>query len=162
VKHVLFLCFENANRSQIAEAFARIIGNGQVAAFSAGLRPASRLNPLAVSSMREAGHDLGSHFPKGLADVPQVRWDVVVTMGCGETCPIVDSRTVVNWDLPSAKSPGELNRCRGSETPLAALARFCDVLRQGGWNESDIRAVETAVVRLLSAISDSDIPMDVN
>ena len=51
-----------------------------------------------------------------------------------------------------------LNRCRGSETPLATLARFCDDLRQSGWNETEIRAVETAVVRMLGAISDNDIP----
>lgn len=111
-KHVIFICFENANRSQMAEAFARLYGEGRVAAFSAGLRPSGGLNPLAVSLMAEAGYDLTRHSPKGLADVPRVRWDAVVTMGCGESCPVMDCRAVVNWNLPSAKSPEELRAVR--------------------------------------------------
>ena len=111
-KHVVFICFENANRSQMAEAFARLLGGGRVAAFSAGVRPSSDLKPAAVKVMAEVGYDLTTHSPKGLSDVPQVRWDVVVTMGCGDSCPNLDSEAVVNWEIVSAKSTEELRAVR--------------------------------------------------
>jgi protein-tyrosine-phosphatase len=69
---VLFVCVENSNRSQMAEAFARIHGGGRVEAFSAGSRPSGRVNPKAVEAMRERGYDLTTHRSKSLANVPDV------------------------------------------------------------------------------------------
>src|SRR5205807_2525405 len=81
---VLFVCVENANRSQMAEAFARLHGGGQVEAFSAGSRPSGRVNPRAVEFMREVGIDLTPHQSKSLADLPDGEFDVAVGMGCGD------------------------------------------------------------------------------
>src|SRR3989440_12724415 len=90
---VLFVCVENANRSQMAEAFARIHGGDRVEAYSAGSRPSGRVNPKAVEAMREKGYDLTQHRSKGLADLPVGEVDVVVGMGCGgEGCALGPAR----------------------------------------------------------------------
>src|SRR6516162_7120054 len=87
---VLFVCIENSNRSQMAEAFARLHGGERVEAYSAGSRPSGRVNPRAVESIREKGYDLTRHQSKGLADLPGGDFDVVVGMGCGdEGCALV-------------------------------------------------------------------------
>jgi protein-tyrosine-phosphatase len=91
VATVLFVCVENFNRSQMAEAFARIHGGGHVAAASAGSRPSGRINPRAVEAMREIGYDLSAHSSKGLEGFAGRRVDVAVTMGCGDECPLVDA-----------------------------------------------------------------------
>ena len=72
MKRVIFVCVENSNRSQMAEAFARMHGAGKVEAFSAGSRPSGKVNPKAVEAMREVGYDLGRHRSKGLTDLPAV------------------------------------------------------------------------------------------
>src|SRR5919205_942788 len=82
VKRVIFVCVENANRSQMAEAFARIHGAGRVEAASAGSRPSGRINPRAVEAMREVGYDLTAHTSKGLGDFNGQEFDAAVTMGC--------------------------------------------------------------------------------
>ena len=74
-KRVLFVCVENANRSQMAEAFARIHGGDGLEAFSAGSRPSGRINPAAIASMRELDYDLSSHLSKSLSQVPDVAYD---------------------------------------------------------------------------------------
>lgn len=81
---VLFVCVENAGRSQMAEAFARALG---LEASSCGSAPAARINPEAVEAMREKGIDIAARAPKGFDAVP--RADVVVTMGCRDACPYV-------------------------------------------------------------------------
>jgi protein-tyrosine-phosphatase len=91
MKRVLFVCVENANRSQMAEAFARIHGSGKVEAYSAGSRPSGRVNPKAIEAMRELGYDLTSHESKSLA---------AVTMGCGDECPLVKAKRRVEWNIP--------------------------------------------------------------
>src|SRR5437764_15489773 len=83
VKRVLFVCVENSNRSQMAEAFARIHGGDRVEAFSAGSRPSGRINPKAVEAMREVGYDLTAHASKGLEAFNGKKFDAAVTMGCG-------------------------------------------------------------------------------
>src|ERR1700722_17356083 len=83
-KRVLFVCVENSNRSQMAEAFARLHGGDRVEAHSAGSRPSGRVNPRAVEAMREKGYDLTRHHSKGLADLPPGEFDAVVGMGCGD------------------------------------------------------------------------------
>ena len=78
-KRIVFVCVENANRSQMAEAFARIHGAGKVEAYSAGSRPSGKVNPKAVAAMKEVGCDLGQHRSKALADLAGLEFDVVVT-----------------------------------------------------------------------------------
>ena len=103
-KRLLFVCVENSNRSQMAEAFARIHGGGRVEAFSAGSRPSGRVNPKAVEAMREKGYDLAGHRSKGLEDLPPGEFDVVVGMGCGdEGCPLVKAKRHEEWDVPDPK-----------------------------------------------------------
>ena len=102
-KRVLFVCVENANRSQMAEAFAHIHGGGRVEAFSAGSRPAGRINPRAVEAMREVGYDLTRHRSRSLAEIPDGEYDVAVTMGCGDECPLVRARRREDWGIPDPK-----------------------------------------------------------
>lgn len=101
---VLFVCVENACRSQMAEAFARQQGAGRVAAFSAGSRPAAAVNPRAVAFMAERGCDLSTQVPKPLHVFDERSMDVVVTMGCGDACPWLPARRRVGWDLPDPKT----------------------------------------------------------
>jgi protein-tyrosine-phosphatase len=102
-KRVLFLCHENCNRSQMAEAFARMYGAGRVEACSAGCQPALAVHPKAAAAMLELGYDLGQHRPKGVSALPEVEYDVVVTMGCGGQCPSVKARQREDWDIPVPK-----------------------------------------------------------
>jgi protein-tyrosine-phosphatase len=103
-KRVLFVCVENSNRSQMAEAFARIHGGGRVEPYSAGSRPSGRVNPRAVEFMREIGYDLTRHQSKGLAGLPAGAFDVVVGMGCGdEGCPLVPAGRREEWGIPDPK-----------------------------------------------------------
>ncbi len=81
MKRVLFACVENANRSQMAEAFARMYGGPDVEAHSAGSRPSGRVNPKAVEAMRELGYDLAAHRSKSLAEVPPGTFDATVVTG---------------------------------------------------------------------------------
>jgi protein-tyrosine-phosphatase len=87
----------------MAEGFARGLGRGRVSAFSAGSRPSGQVNPRAIAFMREKGIDLTVQQSKGLDDLPAVRWDYVVTMGCGDACPHLPARTRLDWDLPDPK-----------------------------------------------------------
>src|ERR1700689_4116928 len=87
MKRVIFVCVENSNRSQMAEAFAHIHGAGKVEAFSAGSRPSDRINPGAVEAMHEVGYDLTTHISKGLDGFNGQEFDAAVTMGCGDECP---------------------------------------------------------------------------
>ena len=102
MKRVLFVCIENSNRSQMAEAFARLHGGGQVEALSAGSKPSGRINPNAVRFMDEIGYDLSTHASKSLDDIGG-EFDAVVTMGCGDDCPWVPARRREDWALPDPK-----------------------------------------------------------
>jgi len=103
VKRVLFVCVENANRSQMAEAFARILGGNSIEAFSAGSQPSGKVNPKAVKSMHELGYDLSIHDSKSLDELPDVAFDFVATMGCGDACPLVRARQRADWSIPDPK-----------------------------------------------------------
>ena len=105
-KRVLFVCVENSNRSQMAEAFARLYGAGRVEAHSAGSRPSGHVNPRAVEAMRDLGYDLTAHTSKSLADVPDGEYDVAVTMGCGDACPLVRARRREDWAIPDPRDLG--------------------------------------------------------
>ena len=103
MKRVLFVCVENSNRSQMAEAFARIHGAGRVEAASAGSKPSGRVNPKAVEAMRELGYDLTTHASKGLDEFNGQNVDVAVTMGCGDECPLVRANQRVDWKIPDPR-----------------------------------------------------------
>ena len=103
VKRVLFVCVENSNRSQMAEAFARILGGDSVEAYSAGSQPSGKVNSKAIESMRELGYDLSVHGSKSLDDLPDVAFDFVATMGCGDACPMVRAAQRADWSIPDPK-----------------------------------------------------------
>ena len=88
-KRIVFVCVENARRSQMAEGFANAFGQGRLEVYSAGSSPSSQIDPLVIEVMKEKGIDLSSKKPKGLNDLPPVEMDYLVTMGCEETCPAV-------------------------------------------------------------------------
>jgi arsenate reductase len=113
-RRVIFVCVENSNRSQMAEAFARIHGGDRVEAFSAGSRPSGRVNPKAVEAMRQVGYDLTAHHSKGLDEFNGKEFDAAVTMGCGDECPLVVARTRVDWQIPDPKElpPEPFNQVR--------------------------------------------------
>jgi arsenate reductase len=100
---VIFVCVENANRSQMAEAFARIHGGDRVEAVSAGSRPSGWVNPKAVEAMEEVGYDLTTHQSKGLDEFNGQEFDVAVTMGCGDECPFIKAKQRVEWQIPDPK-----------------------------------------------------------
>ena len=101
-RRVLFVCIENANRSQMAEAFARIHGGDRVEALSAGSRPSGVINPKAVRFMSELGYDLTKHDSKSLDEI-NGEFDAVVTMGCGDSCPWLPAKRREDWALPDPK-----------------------------------------------------------
>jgi protein-tyrosine-phosphatase len=104
MKRVLFVCVENSNRSQMAEAFARIHGGDCVEAYSAGSRPSGKVNPKAIAAMRELGYDLAAHTSKSLDDLPDLPFDAAVTMGCGDACPMVKAAIREDWNIPDPKA----------------------------------------------------------
>ena len=100
---IVFVCVENARRSQMAEGFAKILGQGKVDVYSAGSRPSGIIDPRVIEVMKERGVDLSSNRSKGLDDLPQVEMDYVVTMGCEETCPAVLAKRIIEWEIPDPK-----------------------------------------------------------
>jgi arsenate reductase (thioredoxin) len=104
MKRVLFVCVENSCRSQIAEAFARLLSRGGIEIYSAGSRPSGTVNPRAIESMREIGYDLSAHGSKSLEEIPAIEYDSVITMGCGDECPFVRSKHREDWNLPDPKN----------------------------------------------------------
>jgi arsenate reductase (thioredoxin) len=103
MKRVLFVCVENANRSQMAQAFAHMYGGAAVEAHSAGSRPSGKINPKAVEAMRELGYDLTAHRSKSLDEIPAGPYDAAVTMGCGDACPNVAARVREDWQIPDPR-----------------------------------------------------------
>ena len=102
-KQLLFVCIENSNRSQMAQAFARLLGGDAVEAWSAGSRPSGRVNPKAIAAMAELGYDLSTHESKSLQEIPAIDYDLVVTMGCGDECPFVRAKRREDWALPDPR-----------------------------------------------------------
>jgi protein-tyrosine-phosphatase len=103
-KRFLFVCVENSNRSQMAEAFARIHGGDRIEAYSAGSRPSGTINPEAIASMKEIGYDLSRHQSKSLSEIPDIEFDFVATMGCGDACPFVRAKQREDWNIPDPKA----------------------------------------------------------
>ena len=113
-KKLLFVCVQNSNRSQMAEAFARFHGDEDFEAYSAGSQPSREINPNAIAAMHEIGYDLSKHKSKSLEEIPQVEYDFVATMGCGDACPFVRAKRREDWQIPDPKNlpPAEFNKIR--------------------------------------------------
>ena len=114
VPEVLFVCVHNAGRSQMAAALLDRLGGGRVRVRSAGSEPARSLNPTVVEAMREVGIDISQEFPKPLSDGAVRAADAVITMGCGDSCPIYPGKRYEDWDLedPAGKDLGTVRRIR--------------------------------------------------
>jgi len=114
MKKILFVCVENSCRSQMAEAFGKIYGKGSIEVYSSGSKPSGIVNPKAIASMKEVGYDLSQHLSMGLDEIPQVKYDYAITMGCGDECPVILAENKEDWALPDPKhmEPKEFNRVR--------------------------------------------------
>jgi len=114
-RKILFVCVENSNRSQMSQAFAKMLGGDAVEAYSAGSKPSGIVNPKAVAAMKELGYDLSKHDSKSLKDVEQYApFDAIVTMGCGDACPWMPAKKFIDWEIPDPKhmEPAEFNKVR--------------------------------------------------
>lgn len=114
-KKLLFVCVENSNRSQMSQAFAKMLGGENIEAYSAGSKPSGIVNPQAIAAMKELGYDLATHQSKSLKDVEQFApFDAVVTMGCGDACPWMPAKKFIDWEIPDPKNmePAEFNKVR--------------------------------------------------
>ena len=114
-KKFLFACVENSNRSQMSQAFAKILGGENVEAYSAGSKPSGIVNPKAIAAMKELGYDLSKHDSKSLKDVEEYApFDAVVTMGCGDACPWMPAKKFIDWEIPDPKNmePAKFNEVR--------------------------------------------------
>ena len=100
IPEVLFVCTHNAGRSQMAAALLDREAAGRVRVTSAGSQPASELNPAVVAAMAEIGLDISREFPKPLTAGTLAAADVVITMGCGDACPVYPGKRYLDWDLP--------------------------------------------------------------
>jgi protein-tyrosine-phosphatase len=104
MKKLLFVCIENSNRSQMAQAFALMNG---VEAYSAGSKPSGIVNPKAIVAMKELGYDLSTHSSKSLDEVKEYApFDAVITMGCGDACPWMPAKQHIDWLIPDPRNMG--------------------------------------------------------
>ena len=114
-KKILFVCVENSNRSQMSQAFAKMLGGKNVEAYSAGSKPSGIINPKAIASMKELDYDLSKHESKSLKEIEQFApFDAVVTMGCGDACPWMPAKKFIDWEIPDPKymAPDDFNKVR--------------------------------------------------
>jgi arsenate reductase (thioredoxin) len=111
---VLFVCVHNAGRSQMAAGWLAMLGAGRVSVRSAGSEPADELNQTVVEAMGEVGIDLGGERPKPLVDATVREADVVITMGCGDACPIYPGKRYEDWEFedPAGKGLETVRRIR--------------------------------------------------
>jgi protein-tyrosine-phosphatase len=112
---LLFVCVENSNRSQMSQAFAKLLGGDEVMAYSAGSKPSGIINPKAIAAMQELGYDLSAHHSKTLQEVEaDAPFDYVVTMGCGDACPWMPAKHFVDWVIPDPRNmePAQFNEVR--------------------------------------------------
>lgn len=111
---VLFLCVHNAGRSQMAAGWLRRLAGERVTVMSAGSTPAHEVNPVAVGVMREVGIDIAGHRPAVWTEETLGAADVIVTMGCGDTCPMYPGKRYLDWELedPAGKSAEQVRPIR--------------------------------------------------
>jgi arsenate reductase (thioredoxin) len=114
VPEVLFVCVQNAGRSQMAAALLNRYAKGRVRVRSAGSEPAETVHPTVVEALAEVGIDITAEVPKGLTDEAVLEADAVVTMGCGDACPVYPGKRYVDWELedPAGKSLEDVRRIR--------------------------------------------------
>jgi arsenate reductase (thioredoxin) len=125
VPEVLFVCTHNAGRSQMAAALLDQQAAGRIHVTSAGSQPADQLNPAVVAAMAEIGLDISREFPKPLTTGQVQAADVVITMGCGDACPVYPGKRYEDWDLrdPAGQDIGAVRRIRDQiRTRVEALA----------------------------------------
>lgn len=103
---MLFLCTHNAGRSQMALGFLRALGGDRVVGLSGGSEPGSEVNPAAIAAMAEVGIDISGEFPKPWTDEGVRAADVVVTMGCGDACPVFPGKRYLDWTLEDPHGQG--------------------------------------------------------
>jgi arsenate reductase len=103
---VLFVCVHNAGRSQMAAALLDHHARGRVEVRSAGSTPADQINPVVIAVMDEIGIDLSKEFPKPLSNEAVEVSDVIVTMGCGDACPVFPGKRYLDWELPDPAGKG--------------------------------------------------------
>ena len=96
---ILFLCVHNAGRSQMAAGLTHHLGGGSVRVYSGGSEPADRINPAAIAAMAEIGIDIATQTPQKWTDEVIAQTDVVITMGCGDTCPVFPGVRYIDWEL---------------------------------------------------------------
>ena len=106
MKTVLFVCVHNAGRSQMAAGFMQNLGKGKVEVLSAGSAPKDSINPVAVQAMAEVGIDIANNTPKILTDEAVIASDVVITMGCGDTCKFYPGKRYEDWQLDDPAGQG--------------------------------------------------------
>ena len=128
---VLFVCVHNAGRSQMAAGWLTHLAGDHIDVRSAGTEPAGQVNPAAVQAMREAGIDITAQRPKMLTPDAARGADVVITMGCGDTCPVYPGKRYEDWDLPDPAGQ-----------PLETVRQIRDQIRE---------RVETLIGELLPA-----------
>jgi protein-tyrosine-phosphatase len=111
---ILFLCVHNAGRSQMAAGFARRLGGERAIIHSAGTAPSEQLNPAVIATMAEKGIDITEQTPQVLTESMGLSSDVIVTMGCGDACPVYPGKRYLDWDLPdpAEKSIDEIRPIR--------------------------------------------------
>lgn len=107
MKKVLFVCVENSCRSQIADGFAKVLGNGKIESYSAGSRPSGKVNPDAIKTMQEVGIDISGAQSKGFSDLGLKAFDYVITMGCQDVCPFFPAEKHIDWQIEDPKGKGE-------------------------------------------------------
>lgn len=118
IPEVLFVCVHNAGRSQMAAALTHSLSEGRVHVRSAGSAPAAEINPAVVQAMEEIGLDLSQEFPKPLTDEVVQAADVVITMGCGDACPIYPGKRYLDWEVDDPAGQ-----------PIATVRRIRDEIR---------------------------------
>ncbi|MGH1550839.1 arsenate reductase ArsC [Leifsonia poae] len=128
---VLFVCVHNAGRSQMAAGYLRALAGDRVDVLSAGSEPGDRINPVAVAAMAEEGIDIAGSTPKVLTTEAVQESDVVITMGCGDTCPVFPGKRYEDWELddPAGRPLEEVRPIRDEikrrvQTLLAQVAPF--------------------------------------
>ena len=104
MKKVLFACVENSCRSQMAEGFANIHGANIIMPFSAGSKASGEVNNKAVVAMEEIGYDLKNHKSKGLDEFNNSKFDYLITLGCNDKCPNIETKLRIEWDIPDPKN----------------------------------------------------------
>lgn len=115
---VLFLCIHNAGRSQMAAGFAREMSKGEVLILSGGSEPAEQVNPVAIEVMNEVGIDIAGYVPQKFTNELLESVDVIITMGCGDTCPYIPGKKYIDWPLDDPKGQ-----------PLDVVRRIRDEIR---------------------------------